>query len=387
MKNILKKSLLLLGLLILSLGLLSCGDDGYKYDYSEESADADYIEEVDDAPFTSGQYILVYNDEEASEVRLYNTTSKVNESYDYTSSTYVLDSYGDIRTWSYLEVGDPVCIAIKESGDGLSAIQKSSEAWSKEEVDEFEINYVDDDLKYMTINSVNYRIVNDVIVFCGGEQIAFEELSDMDVINVYGYDKKINSIVVEKQHGTLTLEGTNTYVGGWICVGGVYSGEITEDMSVEIAAGTYMLSAAKDGKGGSTRIKIRSGKETVFDLGDLGASFDKIGSIRFHIYPEDTEFTINGKEYDYTNAIKLRYGVYKLYLYSEEYGAISRTLIVSSENATIVFDMEELTGADEEEDTTVTTEDSDEDSDSEDTDEDSDEDTEEVTSEEETDEE
>ncbi len=353
--------------LIVSVFLAGCAGHATGYEYTEETGDATADTVEGGIKTASGQYILLGVDEEAKEVRLYNTANSLPETYEYTSSTYVIDTYGDIRTWEYLSVGDAVAVAFKEGEAVLSVVQKSPDAWISKDIEDFDITYAEETIKYMTINSANYRIAEDVLVFSGDGQISLDELSSMDVITVTGYDRVINSIVVSSSHGILTLKGTEDYVGGWICIGSVYSGVITKDMSVEVRSGSYMLSAANSGKGGSVRITIPAGEETVFNLSDLGADSDKIGEIRFHIYPEDTVFTINGKEYDYSKAVKLRYGAYKLMLYSEEYGTVERILIVSSEKASIVFDMEELTGADTDEDTTVSTEEDSEDE-SEDTD-------------------
>ena len=341
------KRLIALGCIVLLLvNAFACGRTSYQYDYSDISGDAEDAKDfVQDA---QGEYILIETDDEKDAVRLYNVELSCLQTFSFSGSTYVLDSYGDVRTWDLLETGDAVSIVLKSGTDQIETIQKSPNAWGYSDIDEFEITKVDDSMQYITVMNHNYEIAADVLVFKDGQQISLSDLSTMDVISVTGYNNVVDSIIVESAHGTLTLSGTDDFVGGWLCLGNILSTVISRDMSLDVQAGTYVLSAANNGKGGSTKVTIIAGEETVYNLNDLNSdNSNKISIINFHISPDDTILSINGKEYDYSSPIKLKYGTYKLTLFSSDYGTVTRILIASSQKASISFDMKSMTESDD----------------------------------------
>lgn len=300
----------------------------------------------------SGLYVIVAVDTQEQSIRFWNLELERQQTYNYSGSTYVFDSYGGNMSISQLEPGELVSISLQTGKYILSAVKESSDSWELDDVANFQINTEEADQSYIQIGSSKYKFSSNLLVFSGGVQTTLDQISSSDVLTVRGHDNQVDSISINSGHGTLIVQGTDNYVGGWYCIGNKASGPVTEgEMRLDVTEGTYRFSVANSGYGGSCEITITSGGETVINLEDFGNGGSNSCELTFHITPEGTVLTVGGQTIDYSNPITLSYGTYTLTMTAPGYDTITRTLIVSSATANITLEADVV---DEDEDTEET---------------------------------
>ena len=114
-------------------------------------------------------------------------------------------------------------------------------------------------------------------------------------------------------------------------------------MDLEIPEGTYTITVANKGYGGSREYEVTRDTTTVVDLNELKGEGPKKGSIRFVIGTTDQNeeaeivFRIDGEEVAYDEPIELTYGVHSIGAKSFGYETYAKKLFVNSETATIVI--------------------------------------------------
>jgi hypothetical protein len=168
---------------------------------------------------------------------------------------------------------------------------------------------------------------------------------------VVGRDKQILGVIVTTGHGTLQLENTALFEGSYLQLDTSVFAQITANMKLELAEGTYTLSVANDGWGGSCSVEITRGETTTVDLDTIKGSGPKYGTILFVIDVEGATLSIDGEMCDYTSPMELRYGWHTMEVTASGYDDWSKYLYVNSEEATIVIEL-----SDEEDETTATVE-------------------------------
>lgn len=70
--------------------------------------------------------------------------------------------------------------------------------------------------------------------------------------------------------------------------------QITHNMKLEIPEGTYTVTVANEGYGGSTEVEIARGENCTLDLDELKGEGPKTGSIIFYIDVEEQRFLLTG---------------------------------------------------------------------------------------------
>lgn len=85
--------------------------------------------------------------------------------------------------------------------------------------------------------------------------------------------------MVTTGHGELALTNTDLFEGSFIQIGSKIFAEVTKDMTMELPAGTYTVTVANNGYGGSTELTIESGRTETLDLNTLKGAGPKFGNI------------------------------------------------------------------------------------------------------------
>ena len=135
-----------------------------------------------------------------------------------------------------------------------------------------------------------------------------------------------------------------------ISIGNVEAQIITPNMRLEVPEGTYMLSVANEGYGGSQEITVNRFEEITVDLEPLKGEGPKYCQLRITAEPENTIVTLDGEQLDYSQVQTLKYGVYALKAKAEGYESWSGKLVVSSEEASLSIRLESLSTSKDKED-------------------------------------
>jgi len=330
---------IILYIVIMLMGLmLLAGCSAGKTETTETQNTEDVVED--------SLYLILEHDTEEETLTLYSYETETEYYFRYSFVTQFLDKYGNYESGAKFSPGRVVSIG-EENEDGyLQMVQLSDKVWEYEKIKRFSI---DQEKGVFTIADSNYSIQDEVMIFSNGERIYFSDISQDDILTVVGMEKKILSVVVTTGHGTLSLTNTELFEGSFLKLNTNIFLQITENMEIEIPEGTYQLTVANDGWGGSTEIEIVRGETTEVDLDTLKGEGYKKGLITFEINAEDVEVYIDNQLVDHTKPVELTYGTHLLEIRADGYDTWQKYLFVHSETATIVINLNEDAEQQEEE--------------------------------------
>lgn len=327
--------------IILSMILLAgCGQQtrpvstAQYYNPAKETA-ADTEEAEDAGAETSigtDLYLIIGNDMTNEQLNLKQLASGKQYLYVYSLSTDFLDKYGNSATTMDFEPGRVIHIGKKDGEGRLLQAQIADEVWEYSDITKYS---VDTERGIFKIADSKYSYDADLFVESNGEKIRLSDLNEKDEICVVGIGTKILSVSVTTGQGTLELKNTSVFEGSFIQVGSKIFAQITHNMKLEIPEGTYTVTVANEGYGGSTEVEIARGENCTLDLDELKGEGPKTGSIIFYIDVEGATLSIDGDTVDYSAPVVLTYGVHELHAEAEGYDDFDKKLFVNSAAANI----------------------------------------------------
>ena len=258
--------------------------------------------------------------------------------YYYSLTTRFFDKYGDYTTVSTFEPGRVVTLGTKDEQGRLTELQISDEVWEYTDIVRFS---VDMDRGIFYIGDTKYSYDANLYVNADGNALWLSDLSDMDEIRAVGIGKQILSVSVTSGHGKLELKNTELFNGSYMQIGKEIFCEVKDNLAMELPEGTYTVTVANNGYGGSKDITIEQGETLTLDLDELKGEGPKYGSILFAVDVQDAKMLIDGKEVDYSQAISLQYGLHSLIVTADSYNTYSKKLYVNSKEATVVVQMQD----------------------------------------------
>lgn len=258
--------------------------------------------------------------------------------YYYSLATRFLNRYGDRENVSGFDPGRVVTIGGKDSQGRVTEVQLSDQVWEYPDVTRYA---ADEKRGVFKIADTKYSFSEDLYVNSDGVRIELSDLTELDALRIVGVDKKLISISVTTGHGELELKNTDLFEGSFIQVGDRIFSEITKNMKLEIPEGTYTVTVANKGYGGSTDVTIEKGRKEVLDLDTLKGEGPKYGNILFAIDVAGAKLKIDGKLVDYSEAIPLQYGVHTITVTADSYDDYTKRLFVNSKEATIVIGLDD----------------------------------------------
>lgn len=346
----------LLGILFLTgMFLAGCGTDkggtvitGAHYHQPEiqkeeiKESETEALEETEvlepETTIGADMYMIISNDMTMEHMILEQLASGRQYMYYYSLTTRFLDKYGDRTTVSEFEPGKIIHIGEKDSEGKLLEIMVSDDVWEYEGVTRYS---VDEERGVFKIADINYSYDDDLYVVSNGEKIRLSNLTEMDELRIIGMDKKILSIAVTTGHGELALENTAIFDGSYVQIGDEIFAEITSNMKLDIQEGTYLVTVANNGYGGSKEVTVERGQTTTLNLEELKGEGPKKGKILFAVDTDGAELWVDGEKKNYDNAIEMQYGIHSVKVSAPGYDDYQKKLFVNSEEATILV---ELTG-------------------------------------------
>lgn len=317
---------------------VTTGKNAYSLSQQQETQKEEHKEEIvaltQDKKMT-GLYMITQIDTQENLLTFYNMQNKKNVSYTYTGGTCFYDKFHALTTQETMEVGSLVNIEISNVTKALTKVNVSDQTWEKTQVKDYTI---DDTNHVFTIGDTHYAYSKNTKYFSDDGQIASDELTDKDVLRVFGIDKQILSVTVVTGHGMLTLTNTKNFDQGWL---GLYGEgktsyyQIRENMQIELPEGDYQLTASNHGYGAQSNLTITRNETTNIDLEEIKNATPKNCMITFQAIEPSTTVYLDGQKIDISQPIEVQYGTHSIAAYADGYDTWSRKLIVNSAQATI----------------------------------------------------
>ena len=277
-------------------------------------------------------YLIIGNDMTNEQLNLKQLASGKQYLYVYSLSTDFQDKYGNSATTVDFEPGRVIHVGKKDGEGRLLQAQIADEVWEYSDITKYS---VDTERGIFKIADSKYSYDADLFVESNGEKIRLSDLNEKDKIRVVGIGTKILSVSVTTGQGILELKNTSVFEGSFIQVGSKIFAQITHNMKLEIPEGTYTVTVANEGYGGSTEVEIARGEVCTLDLDELKGEGPKTGSITFYIDVEGATLSIDGDTVDYSAPVVLTYGVHELHAEADGYDDFDKKLFVNSAAANI----------------------------------------------------
>lgn len=257
--------------------------------------------------------------------------------YPYSLATKFENRFGNSTSWSSFYPGRVVTVGDRLSDKTLSKVTLTDEVWEQEDIKKYEL---DMDRGMLTIGKTKYHINENTPVFSNDELVSTADIGEEDVLRVVGKNKNILSVSITTGHGTIKLMNTDLFRNSMVSIGRGMFTEISEEgMEIEMPEGTYPLTVANDGYGGTKEVEVKRGETTVVDLDELKGEGPKSCDITFHVAVEGAKIYLDGAEVALNEAVKVKYGKHVLMVQAEGYNTWQKTLYVNSPKADISLDL------------------------------------------------
>ena len=323
-------------LLLLLCVMNACGKQEKNEPFTYRAPAAKQEQETADTEETTPDYIIEQIDMMGETMTLYSPKTERQVRYGYTLSTRFMDAYGDSYSSIHFTPGQVVRLGEISASSTLSTVQMSDEVWNQKDITNYEIDIAKG---IFTIGQTAYRITPDTMAFSQDAQISLDAIGAEDTLQVIGKDKDVWSVIVTTGHGYIQLQNSDTFVDSMICIGNRIFTKVTGDMRLEVPEGTYAITVANNGYGGTGNYTVTRGETTVVDLNQLKGSGPKVCQLTFTSEVAGVAVYVDGEQITVGQAVPVTYGAHKLRVVAEGYDDWQKTLIVNSESATISLDM------------------------------------------------
>lgn len=277
---------------------------------------------------TGNLAVVISIDEADKKIILYEPDTKDKLVLSYSGGTGIENKYGKQMSMGQVSTGEIVEIDYKKGTQKLNELKVSSRAWEYDNVSNLTL---DQDKSLIQLGNKNYHYDPEKTqVFSGGFSIDIKEVDKVDELTVRGVGNTVYSVDVVKGHGYIKLQNTDYFEGGLVEVGTKSIQQIKKDMVIIAGEGSYTLTAAKDGIGGSQDINVLRNEEVVVDISQFQQQAVRIGSIEFSISPDTARLYVDGTKKDYNSLVTLSYGNHLIKVIADGYTSYTENLMVDS---------------------------------------------------------
>lgn len=281
-----------------------------------------------------------------NQITFYNLTVDKNYTLTYDGITSFTDKFGEALSRDQIKEGDIVDVTFMKSTKRLNTLSLSASSWNNKSVSRYSI---DSRSHNVTIGNDVYKITSQTKIFSEGEEADLMDLNEVDVLDFYGIDTTVVSIVVEKGHGYLRLSGDESFIGGWIEVGQNQIRQITEGMLLVVPEGSYEVQFSTAGGGGTKNVNIVRNQETLVDISDFEIAEPQYGQVVFAMTPSTATLYVDGNLVDTSLPVTLQYGIHQLLAKADGYESVVSYLKVAEASAGIEIVLESSDGDEDEE--------------------------------------
>lgn len=333
MKQSEKHWLLALVIFTVFVALSGCGrkDDGPVSMKGYASGVEAATEEVTQAE-ESSLYTVSGVDTTLSTMTFLNIDTGRYEQYSYTDGTIFKDRHGSLISAASMVSGKVVTLTLRDKDLILEKVEQSADAWEMDDIGKFSYNEED---KIFTIGDTKYSYNEELQVFSGDAAIELSAVTGQDTLRIQGIDRKVLSVSVTTGHGVIQLVNTQALEGGWLSLNHKNYYKITENMQLEVPEGTYELTVAGNGYGGSTEVAVTRNEQTSVDVDSIKGEDPKYCTLTFAVDVAGALMYIDGSQVDYTQPLQLQYGIHSIQITADGYDTWSKRLYVNSPEAQI----------------------------------------------------
>ena len=333
MKQSGKHWLLALAIFTVFVALSGCGrkDDGPVSMKGYVSGVEAATEEVTQAE-ESSLYTVSGADTTLSTMTFLNIDTGRYEQYSYTDGTIFKDRHGSLISAASMVPGKVVTLTLRDKDLILEKVEQSADAWEMDDIGKFSYNEED---KIFTIGDTKYSYDEELQVFSGDAAIELSAVTGQDTLRIQGIDRKVLSVSVTTGHGVIQLVNTQALEGGWLSLNHKNYYKITENMQLEVPEGTYELTVAGNGYGGSTEVAVTRNEQTSVDVDSIKGEDPKYCTLTFAVDVAGALMYIDGSQVDYTQPLQLQYGIHSIQITADGYDTWSKRLYVNSPEAQI----------------------------------------------------
>lgn len=254
------------------------------------------------------------------------------EQYSYTDGTIFKDRHGSLISAASMVPGKVVTLTLRDKDLILEKVEQSADAWEMDDIGKFSYNEED---KIFTIGDTKYSYDEELQVFSGDAAIELSAVTGQDTLRIQGIDRKVLSVSVTTGHGVIQLVNTQALEGGWLSLNHKNYYKITENMQLEVPEGTYELTVAGNGYGGSTGVAVTRNEQTSVDVDSIKGEDSKYCTLTFAVDVAGALMYIDGSQVDYTQPLQLQYGIHSIQITADGYDTWSKRLYVNSPEAQI----------------------------------------------------
>lgn len=333
MKQSEKHWLLALVIFTVFVALSGCGrkDDGPVSMKGYASGVEAATEEVTQAE-ESSLYTVSGADTTLSTMTFLNIDTGRYEQYSYTDGTIFKDRHGSLISAASMVPGKVVTLTLRDKDLILEKVEQSADAWEMDDIGKFSYNEED---KIFTIGDTKYSYDEELQVFSGDAAIELSAVTGQDTLRIQGIDRKVLSVSVTTGHGVIQLVNTQALEGGWLSLNHKNYYKITENMQLEVPEGTYELTVAGNGYGGSTEVAVTRNEQISVDVDSIKGEDPKYCTLTFAVDVAGALMYIDGSQVDYTQPLQLQYGIHSIQITADGYDTWSKRLYVNSPEAQI----------------------------------------------------
>ncbi|MBE5905740.1 MAG: hypothetical protein E7277_02955 [Lachnospiraceae bacterium] len=261
--------------------------------------------------------------------------------YHYTGGTKMYDRYGKPESLEQLTPGEVYALDIDVNTQTITEMKQSDAVWVFPELVRYQLDLEHEKIQ---IGEDAYHLGEMVPVFDGAEVFSSKQIGENDELTLIGFGKEILSVIISTGHGELQFKNIAGFEKGYFVLGNVAAARITKDETMSVRAGTYLLSVAGSGRGGSEEITIQPGKVTVVDLAKYKVGAKKECKLVFFAEQKGVTVTLNGVKVKLGKTMKVPYGIYRVKATKKGHDDWKKILFVNSKNAKISIDMGDKTG-------------------------------------------
>ena len=254
------------------------------------------------------------------------------EQYSYTDGTIFKDRHGSLISAASMVPGKVVTLTLRDKDLILEKVEQSADAWEMDDIGKFSYNEED---KIFTIGDTKYSYDEELQVFSGDAAIELSAVTGQDTLRIQGIDRKVLSVSVTTGHGVIQLVNTQALEGGWLSLNHKNYYKITETLQLEVPEGTYELTVAGNGYGGSTEVAVTRNEQTSVDVDSIKGEDPKYCTLTFAVDVAGALMYIDGSQVDYTQPLQLQYGIHSIQITADGYDTWSKRLYVNSPEAQI----------------------------------------------------
>lgn len=303
---------------------------------TSESESSDPIDYVPNKDLLSKTYMVINVDTTLQQIMLKDMKSERRLLYYYNLETLFFDKYGEFISVASLYPGRVVEINSMDESGLIGSLHLSNTYWEFEKVTNYSIDL---DRGVFTIGTTNYRISDSTMVLADNYESDFSSVGANDELRLTGIDKDISAVSVTTGHGTLSVINAEKFVGSLICVGNIYT-LIKGDMEIEVPEGSYNVTVANNGYGGSIPVEVDRGGISTVDLSQIKTEgAEKYCKLTFNIAVPNATIKVDGTVVTEGEVLEVKYGRHVLSVYAEGYESWTKYLYVNSETANIILDM------------------------------------------------